>query len=102
MADTQQTKAKARKIPKGRHISAFKRQRQNLKRAARNASALSPLKTFMKKIRASGKDRKSAEALLRQTVSLLHKAGRRGLIHPRAASRNIARLSSFVHRLSTA
>lgn len=91
--------AKKRKLVKGRHASAIKRHRQSLKRAARNQTAFSSLKTSMKKVRQAvlSKDGKAAGELLKAAMSSLHKAASRGIIHPRNASRHIARLSSLVN-----
>ncbi len=93
--------AKKRKLVKGRHRSAIKRQRQNLKRAARNQTVLSLVKSTVKKVQTAvaKKDKKLAEQTLRLANSLLFKVAHRGVIHHRNAARRLARLSSLVNSL---
>jgi small subunit ribosomal protein S20 len=87
--------AKKRKLVKGRHKSAIKRHRQSLKRAERNQSAFSSVRTAMKKVKqaVASKDAAQIRETLRSAMSLLHKASSKGLIHSRNASRQISRLS---------
>lgn len=94
--------AKKRKLPKGRHVSAIKRARQNLKRAERNRVVSSSLKTAVKKVLSAieKKEKQTAHAALQQATSLLHRAASQGLIHYRNASRHISRLSSRVSKLA--
>ena len=96
-----QAEAKKRKLVKGRHRAAIKRQRQNRKRARRNRRALSAIPPAVKKLKAAilKKDRTTAQELLRQATSLFHKAARKRMVHARNASRHIARLSSLVQSL---
>lgn len=93
--------AKKRKLVKGRHRSAIKRQRQNLKRAAANLGVRSRIKGTIKKVlsAAQNKDKNLAQTLLREANSLLFKAARKQIIHPRNAARHLAKLSSLVHSL---
>lgn len=86
-----------RKLPKGRHVSAIKRHRQNLKRAEANRTTLSIIRTAVKRVSQAiaKKDVPQIQASLRIAVSQLHKAAARGLIKGRNASRHIARLSSL-------
>lgn len=84
------------------HASAEKRNRQRIKRTLRNRSVNATVRSSVKKVRAAivAKDKKAAtEALMGATV-LLDKAATKGVIHPKAASRTVSRLSAQVHRLS--
>ncbi len=75
--------------------SARKRERQNLKRRARNKSVISALKTQMKKVRTAitAKDQEKAKNELIKAESLLDKAASKGIIHKNKASRHKSRLS---------
>ncbi|MBI4373376.1 MAG: 30S ribosomal protein S20 [Deltaproteobacteria bacterium] len=100
-APKQAGQTQKRKIPKGRHRSAFKRQRQNLKRFARNRSIRSELKTVARNVRDAviKKNKELAQSSLRLAMSAFAKAGARNKVHPQHASRHIARLSSLVQSL---
>ena len=104
MADEQKPVAVAakKKLIKGRHHSAIKRHRQNVKRAAQNRTTLSTLRSSIKKVRqaVTQKDAASSKTALKEAVSLLHRAGSKGIIHRKNASRNIAKLSSLVSGLA--
>ncbi len=94
--------AKKTKLPKGRHRSAIKRHRQSLKKAEQNQTVISALKTAVKKVRSAvaAKDKTLAATSLQSAMSLLHRAGRKHIIHPRNADRHIARLSTLVSRVA--
>ena len=93
---------KKRAIPKGRHPSQFKRERQNVKRQARNISLKSALRTAIKNVRqaVSQKKKDKAQELLKAASKALQKAASKGIIHARNAARHISRLSTSVHSLS--
>lgn len=59
----------------------------------RNLETRSKIKTFVKKTKAA-QDANSAEAvtLLSETISIVDKAAKRGIIHPNAAARRKSRL----------
>lgn len=80
-----------KKIGKGRHASSIKRDRQAIKRRARNKQAISRLRTAVKKVRSS----RSAEDL-KKAIPIIAKAGGKGFIHKKTASRIISRLAQFV------
>jgi small subunit ribosomal protein S20 len=87
-----------------RHPSAIKRNRQNLKRRARNRGVQASVRTEIRKLRevvAQG-DQAAAEAELRIAVKDLNKAASKGVIHRNAASRRIARLSRHVASMRSA
>jgi len=86
------------------HPSAEKRNRQRIKRTLRNRAAASSVRTLVKRVRTAlhAKDAASAVAALKTAVVALDKAATKGVVHPKAASRTISRLSSQVHRLGVA
>jgi small subunit ribosomal protein S20 len=81
------------------HASALKRQRQNQKRRLRNASVRSKLRTVIKKVE---KTTKKAEGLvvLREAVSQLAKAAKKGILKKNTAARRVSRLSKLVNKLA--
>ena len=81
------------------HKSAEKRDRQNERRKAINIAGRSRLRTQIKKLRlalAEG-DTSAAKALLPETVSLIDKAARKGVLHQNAAARHKSRLTLRVN-----
>ncbi len=86
-----------------RHPSALKRNRQTIKRTARNRTVASTVRTYVKKVRAAiaAKDTKAAEEALLAAVSVLDKAAGKGVVHRKAAARSISRLSSAVNKTKT-
>ena len=73
------------------HKSAKKRLKTSQKANIRNREIKSKIKTLVKKAEAS-----SDEASLKEAVSFLDKAARKGAIHPNKASRIKSRLSKLV------
>ncbi|MBF0492045.1 MAG: 30S ribosomal protein S20 [Deltaproteobacteria bacterium] len=94
---------KKKKLPKGRHKSQIKRQKQSLKRHERNVSVNSTLKTAVKKVKeaASKKDKNLATDLLKGASRLLQKAVGKRILHKGSAARKISRLSKLVHALAS-
>ncbi len=84
------------------HPSAEKRNRQRITRTARNRAVSSTVRTHVKRVRAAlaGKDKAGAEKALKSAISQIDKAATKGVIHRKAASRTIARLSAQVHKLA--
>jgi len=73
--------------------SSKKRVRQTRRRQARNTARSSSVKTAVKAAEtALTKKIKDAEALVKQAVSLLAKAGKVGTLHKRNAASRISRL----------
>jgi small subunit ribosomal protein S20 len=95
----------ARSISKEQHVantkSAEKRNRQAQKRRERNTGVRSTVKTAVKKAREAiaKKDPAAAKAALLIATSTIDKAATKGVLHARAASRKIARLSRSVAQL---
>jgi small subunit ribosomal protein S20 len=80
-----------KKIGKGRHYSALKRQRQNVRRRARNRAVMSSLRTAVKNVKTA----RSKEALTK-AIPEIDKAANKGVIPKARASRMVSRLTRFV------
>lgn len=85
---------KKKKLGKGRHASAIKRNRQNIKRAERNRAARSRMKTAIKKIRTQ-----PTQEVLKTTIPIIDSAVSKGLIPKRRGSRLVSRLTQLVARV---
>ena len=74
--------------------SAEKRNRQRVRRRARNLSHLTPMRTFVKRAVAAfqTKDAAKISAALKAAVKRIDKAAQKGVIKKMTASRKIARL----------
>ncbi|MFO0664526.1 MAG: 30S ribosomal protein S20 [Polyangiaceae bacterium] len=83
------------------HPSAEKRNRQRIKRTDRNRNAKSAVRTIVKKVRAAlqAKDKTQATATLKDAIVALDRAGSKGVLHKKTASRRISRLAKSVHKL---
>jgi small subunit ribosomal protein S20 len=81
--------------------AAYKQIRADKKKAFKNVSYMSAIKTMTKKLNKliSSKKKDKLEAGLKSFVSLLDKAAQKGVIRRRTASRKIARLSKKISRL---
>ncbi|MER3429309.1 MAG: 30S ribosomal protein S20 [Pyrinomonas sp.] len=86
------------------HRSAEKRMRQNEKRRRINRSNRSRLRTAIKKLRAAiaAGDQKGAQQLLPQTISIIDKSVRKGVLHRNAAARYKSRLTVRLNQLAQA
>ena len=86
------------------HPSAEKRNRQRIKRTNRNRTVASAVRTLVKRVRTAlhGKDKAAADTALKAATVALDKAATKGVIHPKAASRTISRLSAQIHKLGAA
>lgn len=73
--------------------SVIKDVKKSRERRLRNLATKSKIKTFVKKTKAA-QDTKSENMvpLLNETVSIVDKAAKRGIIHPNAAARRKSRL----------
>ena len=83
------------------HPSAEKRNRQRVKRTLRNRAVKSAVRTVLKRVHAAltAKDKAKATEALKSAVVALDKAASKGVVHPKAASRTVSRLSAQVHAL---
>lgn len=81
----------------GKIASGIKRHKQSLKRRTRNRHVRSTVKTVVKEVRAGIAEgaEKGAELLV-QASSVIAKAGSKGVIHKKTASRKISRLAKAV------
>ena len=81
--------------------SAEKRNRQRIKRRARNQFHLTTMRTLVKRARKAieTKDGKAAEALA-AAVSIIDKAAQKGAIPKKTASRKISRLTKSLTRVN--
>ncbi|MFN0061719.1 MAG: 30S ribosomal protein S20 [Myxococcaceae bacterium] len=78
--------------------SAEKRNRQALKRRARNQSVRSSVRSVVKKAREAlaAKDPKKVKEALSEAARALSKAASKGVLHPRNAARRLSRLAQAV------
>ena len=82
--------------------SAKKRVLVNRKKAERNKSIKSAVKTSIKKVEAAvaAKDKEAAVAALTNAISTIDKAATKGVYHKNNAARNVSRLSKAVTSLN--
>jgi small subunit ribosomal protein S20 len=80
------------------HKSAIKRIRTNERDRQRNRHYKTLLKTSLKKVR-SAENKEEAEALYRQTESILDKLVNKGIIHKNKAANQKSKLAVFVNQL---
>ncbi|HEY5961042.1 MAG TPA: 30S ribosomal protein S20 [Polyangiaceae bacterium] len=83
------------------HPSAEKRNRQRTKRSERNSSALSTVRTAVKKARvaiSAGDSTVAAEAVSKAS-KLLARAASKGVVHDHTASRTTSRIQSQLNKL---
>ena len=87
-----------------RHKSAIKRNKQSIATRARNRTNTSQLKTQVKKLRAAigAGDAEAASQLLPETVAVIDKAAKKGVVHDNAADRHKSRLTRKVNALAGA
>jgi len=84
------------------HPSAEKRNRQRITRTTRNRAFSSRVRTLVKKVRLaiSAKDKTSAATALKAAIVALDSAATKGVMHRKATSRTVSRLSQQVHHLA--
>ena len=82
--------------------SAKKRVLVNQKKADRNKSIKSAVKTSIKKVEAAvvAKDKEAAVAALANAISTIDKAAIKGVYHKNNAARKVSRLSKAVNTLN--
>lgn len=85
------------------HSSAEKRNRQRIKRTARNRAVKSAVRTEVKKARSIivAKPAEGAAAV-KLATSAVDRAASKGVVHPKAASRTKARLARALHKATKA
>jgi small subunit ribosomal protein S20 len=84
--------------------SSQKKNRQRITHEARNRTRKSAMRTAIKALHAAieSKNGDQARKLLMPAVRLVDRAGRRGVIKPRTASRAVSRLTVAVNRMAAA
>ena len=82
--------------------SAKKRVLVNRKKAERNKSIKSAVKTSIKKVEAAvaAKDKEAAVAALTNAIPTIDKAATKGVYHKNNAARKVSRLSKAVNSLN--
>jgi small subunit ribosomal protein S20 len=80
--------------------SAIKRHKQSLKRRARNRHVRSSVKSAIKDVRSALEKTGADEAgkVLSRAVSVISRAGSKGVLHKKNVARKVARLSRAVHK----
>ncbi len=84
----------------GKLKSGIKRHKQSIKRRIRNRHIRSTVKSAVKEVRAAVEEHvaeKAAEALSK-AVSVIQRAGSKGVLHKKTVARKVARLSKAVHK----
>ena len=81
------------------HASALKRHRQSLKKRERNRATKSKLATIKKKVE-KVTTKAEGQSLLQQAISAFAKAGQKGVIHKKTASRRISFLTKLINKLA--
>jgi len=84
------------------HASSLKRARQDEKIRLQNRSQKSAMRTAIKAVYSAiaAGDQASANEALSQAKSLIDRAGRKHLIHPKQASRRVSRLNASVKAMA--
>ncbi len=84
------------------HASALKRARQDAKIRIQHRSQKSTMRTAIKAVHAAiaAGDKAAANEALKSAVSLIDRAGRKRLIHPKQASRRVSRLNAHVKAMA--
>ncbi len=83
------------------HKSAKKRIRSNKRKQVRNKTALSKIKTLVKKVYAT-EDKAQAEIVLKEAVATLDKQTTKGRLHRNTAARRKSTLTKHVNKLAAA
>ena len=86
-----------------KNMSAIKRARQAEAQELKNRSVKTKLKTLSKKVSAevASKSIEGASAALKEAISAIDKAARKGIIHRNTASRRVSGLSRLVNSISS-
>jgi len=87
-----------------RSISSQKRQRQNVRRAARNTARRSQMKTQIRKVQdvLASKDVDAAEKALREAFKVIDRNANRGTLHRNTAARRKSQLTRRLNALKAA
>ena len=82
--------------------SAKKRILVNETKAARNKAIKSKVKTYVKKVETAveKKDVEAAKVALKEAISVINKAGSKGVYHKNTCARKISRLTKAVNEIA--
>ena len=71
-------------------------------KTARNKAIKSKVKTYVKKVETAvaRKDAEAAKAALKETISVINKAGSKGVYHKNTCARKISRLTKAVNEIA--
>ena len=80
------------------HKSAVKRARQNEIRRLRNRAVKTRIKNILKDVNVAsgGDDQEAVGTQFKTAQSLIDKAAKKGVLHPRTAARKISRLNKSI------
>ena len=81
-----------------RHPQQIKRERQDIKRRARNINNMSRLRTTIKKV-LSGTEKKEVEKIYNTAVKYIDKAVSKNLIHKNTGSRRKSQITRHLNSL---
>lgn len=81
-----------------RHPQQIKRERQDIKRRARNINNMSRLRTTIKKV-LSGTEKKEVEKVYNTAVKYIDKAVSKNLIHKNTGSRRKSQITRHLNSL---
>ncbi len=86
-----------------KNMSAIKRARQAEAKELKNRSVKTKVKTLSKKVseEVASKNIEGASVALKEAISAIDKAGRKGIIHRNTASRRVSGLSRMVNSISS-
>lgn len=83
------------------HKSAKKRAKTSIKRREQNKTALSKVKTLIKKVYDT-EEKEQAEKVLKEAVSFLDKTASKGKVHKKNVARKKSALTKHVNKLTAA
>jgi len=83
------------------HASAIKKNKQDIKRRLRNRMHVSRLRTQIKKARKAldSGDSASAAGIMRETLALVDRGAKHGILHRNAAARTKSRLTKALAKV---
>ena len=86
------------------HKQAEKRNRQRIKRRARNLRHLSTMRTYIKRVRRhlAGGQIEEAKQALPQAITAIGRAASKGVVHRNTAARYISRITRAVNDAAAA
>ena len=84
------------------HVSALKRARQDIKKRDQNRAQKSAMRTAIKRVQTAVAEgnQEEANAAFPKAASLLARAGRKGNMHAKTASRSVSRLNKSIKALT--